>query len=80
MSIPVVENENPFYLSFDVKVQRDVVPATFIGKSAQMLKNNIHPGDKAIIRDGFIDNGKLVFDFMHLEPHNAIGCNVDIVC
>jgi len=80
MSTPVVEMESPFYLSFDVKVQNDVVPAIFIGNFAHALKNTIRIGEKAIIRDGFIDNGKLVFDFLHLEPHTAIGRNVDIVC
>jgi len=80
MSTPVIENESPFYLSFDVKVQGDVVPATFVGNFARALKNNIRPGDKAIMREGLIDNGKLVFDFLHLEPSSAIGRNVNIVC
>ena len=80
MSTPVIEMESPFYLTFNVKVQGDVVPATFIGNFARALKNNIRPGDKAIVRDGFIDNGKLVFDFLHLETNTKIGRNINIVC
>jgi hypothetical protein len=77
MSTPIIENESPFYLTFDVKVQGDVVPATFIGNFARALKNNIRPGDKAILREGFIDNGRLVFDFMHMESNTAVGKNVN---
>jgi hypothetical protein len=80
MSVPVVETEQPFYLSFDVKVQGDVVEAIFIGEFARQLKNNIRPGDKGIIRKAIVDNGKLIFDFMHLEPANAIGRNINITC
>ncbi len=77
MSEPIVEMESPFYLTFDVKVQGDVVPATFIGNFARALKNNIRVGDHTIIRNGLVDNGKLVFDFMHMEPSTKIGRNVD---
>jgi hypothetical protein len=77
MSAPIVEMESPFYLTFDVEVQGDVVPATFIGNFARALKNNILTGDRVIIRNGIIDNGKLVFDFMHLEPSAAIGRNIN---
>lgn len=80
MSTPIIEMESPFYLTFDVKVHGDVVPATFIGNFARALKNNIRVGDEGIIREGFYDNGKLVFDFMHLDPTTAIGRNVDITC
>jgi len=80
MSDPIVEMESPFYLSFDVKVQGDVVPATFIGNFARALKNNIRVGDHTIIRDALVDKGKLVFDFMHLDPSTAIGRNVNITC
>jgi len=80
MSTPIIEMESPFYLTFDVQVQNDVVPATFIGNFARALKNNIRVGEKAIIREGFYDKGKLVFDFMHLDPSAAIGRNVDITC
>jgi len=79
MSAPVVEMESPFYLTFDVKVQDDVVPATFIGNFARALKNNILTGDKAIIRDGFIDNGKLVFDFLQLDLNTSTGRNINIM-
>ena len=78
MSAPIVENESPFYLSFDIKVHGDVVPATFVGNFARSLKNNIRVGDRAILRNGLIDNGKLVFDFMHLEPSTAIGRNLNM--
>ncbi len=78
MSIPIVENENPFYLTFDVKVQNDVVPATFIGNFARALRNNIRVGDKATIRKGFIDNGRLVFDFLHLEGKTSTGRNINV--
>jgi len=77
MSTPIIENESPFYLSFDVKVQGDVVPATFVGNFARALRNNIRIGDRAILRDGLVDNGKLVFDFLHLEPHTAVGRSVN---
>ena len=80
MSDPIVEMESPFYLTFDVKVQGDIVPATFIGNFARALKNNIRVDDRATIRDGLIDRGKLVFDFLHLDPSTAIGRNVDITC
>ncbi len=79
MSTPIIENESPFYLTFDVKVQNDVVNATFIGDFARALKNNIRVGDRAIIRDGLIDNGKLVFDFIHLESHTAVGRNINLI-
>jgi hypothetical protein len=78
MSTPIIEMESPFYLTFDVQVHGDMVPATFIGNFARALKNNIRVGEKAIIRKGFFDNGKLVFDFMHLEPHTAVGRNLDM--
>jgi hypothetical protein len=78
VSNPIVEMESPFYLSFDVKVQGDVVPATFIGNFARALRNNIKRGYKVIMRDGFIDNGKLVFDFMHIEPAAALGHNINL--
>lgn len=78
MSNPIIENESPFYLSFDVKVQNDVVPATFVGNFARALKNNIRVGERATIRNGLVDNGKLVFDFMHLEPHTAVGRNLNM--
>ena len=80
MTTPVIEMESPFYLTFDVQVQGDTVPATFIGNFARALKNNIRVGDKAIIRDGLVDQGKLVFDFIHMEPSTAMGRNVDITC
>lgn len=78
MSTPIIENESPFYLTFDVKVQNDVVNATFIGNFARALKNNIKVGDRAIIRNGFINNGRLVFDFMHLESHTAASRNINL--
>ena len=78
MSTPIIENESPFYLSFDVKVQGDVIEATFVGNFARALKNNIRIGERAIIRNGLVDNGKLVFDFMHLEPSAAKGRNLNM--
>jgi hypothetical protein len=80
MSTPVIEMEQPFYITFDVKVSGDVVPAVFIGEFARQLKNTIRIGDKGIIRKALIDNGKLVFDFMHLNPETAKGRNVNVVC
>jgi hypothetical protein len=77
-SYPIIENESPFYLSFNVRVKHDMIPATFVGNFARSLKNNIKPGDRVIIRDGLIDNGRLVFDFMHMEPNTAIGRNLDM--
>ena len=77
MSDPIIEMESPFYLSFHVKVENDVVPATFIGDFARALRNNIRVGDKVIIREGLIDNGKLVFSFMHMEKEAAMGRNVN---
>jgi hypothetical protein len=77
VSTPIVEMESPFYLSFTVDVAGDNVLATFIGDFARALKNNIRVGDKAIIRDALIDRGKLVFDFMQLDPITAIGRNVN---
>ena len=77
-STPIIEMESPFYLSFDVKVQNDVVPAIFVGNFARSLRNNIRIGDKAILRKGLIDKGKLVFDFMHMEPSASIGRNLNV--
>jgi len=77
MSKPIVEMESPYYLTFDVKVSGDVVNATFIGDFARALTRNIHVGDKVVIRRGLIDNGKLVFDFMHMDPSAAIGRNIN---
>ena len=77
MSTPIIENESPFYLSFHVKVQNDVVPATFVGNFARALQNNIRIGDRIIMREGLIDNGKLVFSFMHMEDEAATGRNIN---
>lgn len=79
MSTPIIENESPFYLSFDVKVHGDVIPATFVGNFAHALRNHIRVGDEGIIRNGLIDNGKLVFDFMHMNPNTAVGRNINVV-
>jgi hypothetical protein len=79
MSTPIIEMESPFYLTFDVKVQGDVVPATFIGNFARALKNNILVGGKAIIRDGFIDNGRLVFDFLQLPSSAKLGHTINVM-
>ena len=78
MSTPIIEMESPFYLTFDVEVGGNVVPATFIGNKARALRNTIRVGDKVMPRNGFIDQGKLVFDFMHMEPSTAIGRNINI--
>jgi len=78
MSKPIIENESPFYLTFDIKIQGDVVEATFVGNFARALQNNIHVGDRVIARAGLIDKGKLVFDFLHLEPNTALGRNLDV--
>ena len=77
MSSPIIENESPFYLSFDIKIHGDVVPATFVGNFARSLRNSIRVGDRVEPRNGLIDNGKLVFDFMHMEPSTAIGRQVN---
>lgn len=79
MSTPIIENESPYYITFDVEVQNDVVKATFIGNFARALINNIKIGDRAIIRQGLIDQGRLVFDFMHLESHTAVGRNINLI-
>jgi len=76
-SLPVVEMESPFYLTFDLEVAGDTVQATFVGDMARALKNNIRPGDKVMPRKGIIDNGRLVFDFMHMEPGVAKGRNIN---
>lgn len=78
MSAPIIEMESPFYLSFDVKVQNDVVPATFVGNFARSLRNNIKVGDEIIMRDGLIDNGRLVFEFIHMKPEAAVGRNANV--
>ena len=77
MSTPIIENESPFFLSFDVRVAGDVVSATFIGDFARALQNNIRIGDRVIIREGLIDHGKLVFSFMHMEDEAATGRNIN---
>jgi len=78
MSTPIIENESPFYLSFDLKVHGDVVPATFVGNFARSLRNSIRVGDKVMPRNGLIDNGRLVFDFMHMETNAAVGRQVNV--
>jgi hypothetical protein len=77
-SVPVVECEQPFYMSFDVKVSGDVVPAFFMGEFARQLQNSLRVGDRIIMREGFIDSGKLVFNFVHMEPGAAKGRNVRV--
>lgn len=77
LSTPIIEMESPFYLSFVVDVAGDAVHATFIGDFARALRNNIRIGDKAIIRNAIMDSGKLIFDFLHLEDHTAVGRNVN---
>lgn len=79
LSTPIIECESPFFLSFDVAVHGDAVPATFVGNFARALQNNIRVGDEVILRDGIIDNGRLVFEFIHMKPEAAIGRNVNIV-
>jgi hypothetical protein len=77
-SNPIVENESPFYLSFDVQVSSDIMPAVFVGNFARALKNNIRVGDRIILRKGLVDGGKLVFEMVHLEKNLAnIGRNVN---
>jgi hypothetical protein len=77
-SVPVIECEQPFYLSFDVKVSGDVVPAFFMGEFARQLQKNLRVGDRIIMREGIIDNGKLVFSFIHMEQEAAKGRNVRV--
>ena len=76
VSRPIIEMESPFYLTFSINVGGDIMPATFIGDFARALRNNILPGDRVNPRKGLIDNGTLVFDFMHMEEDAAIGRNV----
>jgi hypothetical protein len=76
MSNPTIETEQPFIMSFDVKIQGDVMNAMFMGEFARQLKNNIRPGDTGIIREALVERGRIAFTFMHLEPSTAIGRNV----
>jgi len=78
LSTPIIEMESPFYLSFVVDVKGDSIHATFIGDFARSLRKSLRIGDKAIIRNALIDHGKLIFDFLHLEPHTAIGRQADV--
>ena len=75
---PIIEMESPFYLTFSIDVGGEIMPATFIGDFARALKNNILPGDRVNPRKGFIDNGTLVFDFMHMELNAAVGRNTNV--
>lgn len=76
-SMPVVEMESPFFLTFSINVGGEIMPATFIGNFARALRNNILPGDRVSPRKGFIDNnGTLVFDFMHMELNTSVGRNI----
>lgn len=77
VSTPIIENESPFYLSFNIRINNDTVPCTFVGNFARALKNNIRVGDMVMPREGIIDNGRLVFSFMHLTPNSAKGRNID---
>lgn len=77
ISVPIVEMESPFYLSFMLSIDGKTIPATFIGDFARALRNNIRVGDNIIVRDGLNDNGHLVFDFIHMEEHTAVGRSVN---
>ena len=76
-SVPVVENESPFYLTFDVQVQGDTVPAYYVGDAARAYQRNVVLGDTIVMKKGFVDGGKLVFDFAYLEPRAAKGKHID---
>ena len=80
LSAPVVETEQPFMMTFDIRIGGDQMEAAFIGEFARQLKNNIRPGDTCVIREATVHGSKIAFSFMHLEPSTAIGRNLDIVC
>lgn len=80
LSVPVVETEQPFMMTFGIRINGDTMEAAFIGEFARQLKNNIRPGDKCVIREATVQGDKIAFTFMHLEPSTAIGRNLDIVC
>ena len=79
MSTPIVEMESPFYLTFDIKINGDVLPGCFVGNFARSLQRIIKTGDLITMRNGMIDNGRVVFDFAHLEPHTAKGRQINIM-
>ena len=79
MSNPIVELESPFYLTFDIRIEGDVVPACYVGNFARASKDNIRQGDTITMRNGLIDGGRVVFDFAHLEPHTSIGRRINIM-
>lgn len=80
LSAPVVETEQPFMITFDIRVFGDQMEAAFIGEFARQLAYNIRPGDQGIIREATVHGNKIAFTFMHMEPHTAIGRNLDVVC
>ena len=77
LSNPIIETEQPFMMSFGVSIHGDTVEAMFIGEFARQLKNNIRPGDHGVIREALVEKGRVAFTFMHLDPHTAVGRNVD---
>lgn len=77
LSTPVIEMESPFYITFDVIVKRDVIHCTFLGDMARALKNNIRPGDQFMVPRALVDEGRMVFDFMHLDVDTAKGRNIN---
>ena len=79
LSNPVINTEQPFTMTFGVKIQGDTMEAMYMGEYARQLKNNIRSGDKGIIREATVHGDKIAFTFMHLEPETAIGRNLDVV-
>ena len=80
LSNPQVNTEQPFTMTFGVRIHGDTMEAMFMGEFARQLQNNIRPGDHGVIREALIDRDRVAFTFMHLEPETAIGRNVDITC
>lgn len=78
ISTPVVENESPFHLGFDVKIKGDVLHAVFVGNNARSLRNSIRFGDY-VSMNGNIDKGTLVVGYILMQTHAAIGRNLNVL-
>ena len=77
LSAPVINTEQPFTMTFDVRINGDQMEAMYMGEFARTCRNNIRTGDRGIIREATVHGGKIAFTFMHLEPSTAVGRNVN---
>ena len=78
LSDAVVNTEQPFTMTFDVRINGDQMEAMFMGEFARQLRNNVRVGDRGVIREATVHGNRIAFTFMHLEPDTALGRNLNM--